>query len=231
MSATIYEQTPGGLYAQPGRAVTTFPSGLVRVDQTYVCVTGDAATHRATLAVGNAMPDGDDSPSLETLAIFPEVQGVARGDGFTEFRVSAYGQTVSDSGGTNRTLSGIQLLPITVLSGALTGSPPTASVPVYIHVWSITGMVVIPFGESINVSQVDYDDKLNNAFDFYQTEGELLSYTKTSDTDYYVTLESGAVGLVRLSSPTMGINSYTNFGSFAEVSVTITRGTIITEFA
>lgn len=231
MSAMIYEQTPGGLYAQPGRAVTTFPSGLVRVDQTYVCVTGDAATHRATLAVGNAMPDGDDSPSLETLAIFPEVQGIDRGDGFTEFRVSAYGQTVSSSGGTTRTLSGIQLLPITVLSGALTGTPYDTSVPIYIKVWQITGMIVIPFGESINVSQVDYDDKLNNAFDFYQTEGELLSFTKISDSQYDVTLESGTVGRVRLTAPTMGINSYTNFGSFAEVSVSITRGTTITEFA
>jgi len=231
MSVIIYEQTPGALIAQPGRAVTTFPSGLCRVDQTYICTTASKAENALTLAVGNAMPDGDDSPSLETLAIHPQPQGIDRGDGFTEFRVSAYGQTVSDSGGTNRTLANIQLMPLVALGGALVGDPPDTSVPCYTTLWSITGMVVVPFGQVIDISQIDYDSELDNALNFYQTQGALLSYYKESYSDYYVTLQSGAVGLFRLSNPQMVINSYTNFGAFAEISVTIGRGVVVTEFA
>jgi len=228
--ATTYEKTPGALIATPGRSVATFPSGLCRVDQTYVCATAHAATHRAALAVGNTIPDGNDTPSLEPLAIFPEVQEIERGDGFTEFKVSAYGQTTTQGSGPARKLSGIQLLPVVTLGGALVGNPPTASVPVYFSLWAITGFIILPFGETTHITRIEYDPELGNAFDFYQTSGNLLSYYKLSDTDYRVTLQSGAVGLVRLTAPTMHINSYTNFGSYAEVSVTVIRGHEITEF-
>ena len=96
MSYTLFKST-SGLIPQPGRAVNTFPSGLVRVDQTYVGLTSQAATHRATLAVGNGMPDGDQSPCIDGLKIFPPVQERRREDGFTEFIVSAYGRTKSTS--------------------------------------------------------------------------------------------------------------------------------------
>ena len=92
MSYTIFTSNPAALIAQPGRAVNTFPSGLVRVDQTYLGLTSQAATHRATLAIGNDMPDGDSSPCIDGLKIFPEVQERRREDGFTEFIVSAYGR-------------------------------------------------------------------------------------------------------------------------------------------
>lgn len=92
MSYTIFTSNPAALIAQPGRAVNTFPSGLVRVDQTYLGLTSQAAAHRATLAVGNDMPDGDSSPCLDGLKIFPEVQERRREDGFTEYIVSAYGR-------------------------------------------------------------------------------------------------------------------------------------------
>ena len=92
MSYTIFIANPTALIPQPGRAVNTFPSGLVRVDQTYLGLTSQATTHRATLAVGNDMPDGDSSPCIDGLKIFPEVQERRREDGFTEFIVSAYGR-------------------------------------------------------------------------------------------------------------------------------------------
>jgi hypothetical protein len=91
--ATIYEKTPGALIATPGRTVATFPGGLCRVDQTYVCTTASAATHRASLVVGGVMPDGNNVPSSGALSISPAPQEVERGDGFTEFKVSAYGRT------------------------------------------------------------------------------------------------------------------------------------------
>ena len=95
MSYTIFTANPTSLIAQPGRAVNTFPSGLVRVDQLYLGLTSEAATHRAILAVGNDMPDGDTSPCIDGLYIFPEVQERRREDGFTEYIVSAYGRAKS----------------------------------------------------------------------------------------------------------------------------------------
>ena len=95
MSYTIFTSSPTSLIAQPGRAVNTFPSGLVRVDQVYLGLTSQATTHRATLAVGNNMPDGDTAPCIDGLKIFPEVQERRREDGFTEYIVSAYGRANS----------------------------------------------------------------------------------------------------------------------------------------
>lgn len=103
MSYTIFTSNPTALIAQPGRAVNTFPSGLVRVDQTYLGLTSQATTHRATLAVGNNMPDGDSSPCIDGLKIFPEVQERRREDGFTEYIVSAYGRA-NATGSKNRPL-------------------------------------------------------------------------------------------------------------------------------
>lgn len=104
MSLTLYTTTAAasGLIPQPGRAVDTFPSGLVRVSQTYIGRTANAAAHRATLAVGNNMPDGDTSPCIDGLKIFPEVQERRREDGWTEYIVSAYGRMRSTAGIENR---------------------------------------------------------------------------------------------------------------------------------
>ena len=95
MSITIYEKTPSGLYATGDRTVSTFPSGLVRVEQTFVCKTSAAATHRAALAIGTDMPGGSAPANFNGLKIFPKPQEKQRGDGFTEFIVSAYGRTNS----------------------------------------------------------------------------------------------------------------------------------------
>lgn len=88
----IYEQTPGGLYPTGQRTVTTFPSGLIRVDQSFACKITAAATHRATLAVGANFP-GDSYPAMDGLKIFPEPQEKRRDDGFTEFAVSGFGRS------------------------------------------------------------------------------------------------------------------------------------------
>ena len=112
---TIYKTPAGnGLIPQAGRSASTFPSGLIRIDQTYLGLTANAAAHRAALAVGNPTPDLDDSPSIywteaeggntysrSSLKIFPNVQETKREDGFTEYKVSAYGR-VNETGTTSR---------------------------------------------------------------------------------------------------------------------------------
>lgn len=121
MSYTIFSSSSTALIPQPGRAVNTFPSGLVRVDQTYLGLTAQAAEHRAILAVGNDMPDEDSSPCIDGLKIFPEVQERRREDGFTEYIVSAYGRR-SITGQTNSVLKRVtfpelflQISPLAVL--------------------------------------------------------------------------------------------------------------------
>lgn len=101
MSYTIFTSNPTSLIAQAGRVVATFPSGIVRVDQTYLGLTSQSAAHRAVLEIGNHMPDGDNYPSVNwpnhdgpsSLKIFPEVSEKRHEDGFTEYAVSAYGVT------------------------------------------------------------------------------------------------------------------------------------------
>lgn len=77
----------------PGRSVQTFPSGLVRVERSFACRRSAAPAYRELLRVGDPMPEDDGSPAIDGLYIFPEPQEQDRGDGFVEFRVTAYGRT------------------------------------------------------------------------------------------------------------------------------------------
>jgi hypothetical protein len=130
MSYTLFNSTTAatGLIAQPGRAVNTFPSGLVRVDQTYLGLTANATAHRATLAVGNDMPDGDTSPCIDALKIFPEVQERRREDGFTEYIVSAYGRQKNQATLETRFVSG-QVDGINIVRKTVSGIIVSAEFP------------------------------------------------------------------------------------------------------
>jgi hypothetical protein len=81
------------LIAMPGRSVQTYPSGLVRVERSFMCRKGDVARYRSTLRVNEPMPFDDGAPAIDGLFIFPEPQEQVRDDGFVEFRVTAYGRT------------------------------------------------------------------------------------------------------------------------------------------
>jgi hypothetical protein len=116
---TILIARPTGLIPQPGRTVNTFPSGLIRVDQSYLGLTSQATTHRAMLAVGNNMPDGNSSPSLDGLKIFPEAQERLREDGFTEYIVSAYGRLKSTAS-IERSIKSFSRVPYSFIRGTAT---------------------------------------------------------------------------------------------------------------
>jgi hypothetical protein len=85
--------TPSTLIAQPGKSVSSFPSGLVRVEQSFLTESSALLTSRAFLAVGTDAPGLDSSPSIDGLKIFPEAQERHREDGFTEFIVTSYGRS------------------------------------------------------------------------------------------------------------------------------------------
>jgi hypothetical protein len=103
----IISYAPTGLFAGEERSVTTYPSGLVRVDQTYYCRIRDAASAREALTVGSPMPDGNNDPCTDGLFVFPQPQEKASGD-FIEFQVSAYGRTATTPGGIKRQKSFMQ---------------------------------------------------------------------------------------------------------------------------
>lgn len=82
------------LIALPNRTVQVYPSGLARVERSFVCRKDMTSKYRTTLAVNQPMPLDDGSPCIDGIYIFPEVQEISRDDGFTEFRVTGYGRTV-----------------------------------------------------------------------------------------------------------------------------------------
>jgi len=88
----IYHGT-SDLIALPGRTVQTYPSGLVRVERSFVCRKADVATYRDQIKAGDEMPLDDGAPAIDGLYIFPDPQEVSRPDGFAEFRVTAYGRS------------------------------------------------------------------------------------------------------------------------------------------
>ena len=81
------------LIALPNRTVQTYPSGLVRVERSYVCRKADAARNRSRFQVGEFLPNDNGSPAIDGLYIFPDAQETVREDGFVEFKVAAYGRT------------------------------------------------------------------------------------------------------------------------------------------
>jgi hypothetical protein len=92
MSNYTYHGT-SDLIAMPGRSVQTYPSGLVRVERSFMCRKADVARYRNTFRANEPMPFDDGAPSIDGLFIFPEPQEQVRDDGFVEFRVTAYGRT------------------------------------------------------------------------------------------------------------------------------------------
>ena len=81
------------LIALPNRTVQTYPSGLVRVERSFVCRKDQVANFRNTIRVNELMPFDNGAPAFDGLYIFPEPQEIVRDDGFVEFRVTAYGRT------------------------------------------------------------------------------------------------------------------------------------------
>lgn len=90
--ATIYEKDTNGLVATGDRVLTTFESGLVRVDRTYVCTNDSAAINQLLLSNGAIPPQDDGFGAVDGLFIFPEPQPIRKPEGFSEFKVSSYGR-------------------------------------------------------------------------------------------------------------------------------------------
>jgi hypothetical protein len=150
MAAIIYEKTPGALIATGNRSVTTFDSGLVRVDRTYVCASSSAATHRATLATGHELQDDSGEPAIDGLFIFPAPQEATNGDGFTEFTVSAYGRSKNEL-----VMDSPQVVTTRGFADYL-----------YYSTYIVTGTIVIRRGQSLDYEDLGLDPKYKDPFGY-----------------------------------------------------------------
>ena len=156
MPQIIYEKNAGELIPQGGRSVSTFPSGLVRVDQTFICSTPNVAIHRSDLKVGNDFPGGSE-PAIDGLYIYPEVQENRRGDGFSELIASGYGRTAD-------TLQNIRKQVFTGTlqrtSGGDVGGSLLYSTYLFYSRNIINGFIAIKDGDSLSVEDLGLDDQL-----------------------------------------------------------------------
>lgn len=151
---SIHLQSPSGLFAGEERTVTHYPSGLLRVDQTYYCPAAYAATARTELAIGNPMPDADDSPATDGLYIFPAPQEIGGQFGMKEFRVSAYGRTTSES----TPLQNPQLEEQRFTADNGSGTIIRGSV------WKINTSLCIPTGTPLSIATLNLDASLLEPF-------------------------------------------------------------------
>jgi hypothetical protein len=153
MPQIIYEKNAGELIPQGGRSVSTFPSGLVRVDQTFICSTPSVAIHRSDLKVGNDFP-GSSEPAIDGLYIYPEVQENRRGDGFSELIASGYGRTTN-------TLQNIRKQ---VFTGTLFRASGETILLFLTNLFYsrniINGFIAIKDGDSLSVEDLGLDDQL-----------------------------------------------------------------------
>lgn len=158
MAITLYEKTSDALVPSGERTVATYESGLVRVDQTYICTHAAAATHRAafvTLAIGGNMPDGNTTPAIDGMYIHPTPQEVIRQDGFTEFRVSAYGRI-------SETVQNFSMQQEIVRNNIYQYS-----------VWNVTGSIVTRSGTELSIATlVNANELLFEPFGFAFKDGE-----------------------------------------------------------
>ena len=156
MPNIIYQKTPGQLIAQGERTVATYPSGLIRVDQSFICPTIDTASQRALLPVESNFPSGNE-PAIDGIFVYPEIQEKRQADGFTEFIVSGYGRT-SD------TLQNQQKRVVTGLTSA-SSETEFLSQNIFVSKNEVSGFIVIEKNAGLDVGDLgftpDYFDRYN----------------------------------------------------------------------
>jgi len=239
---TIYEQNTGSLIAQPDRTVATFDSGLLRVDQEFVCTTASAETNRATLAVGSTFP-GDTSPAIDGLVIFPSPQESRTGDGLTKFMVSGYGRATEQFISNRYSTTSTTIRSSYVESDV--GVPTTTNTENFaiVSAYSVVGKIAIieadgltyaqlnldpEFGEPLAVIPVDPDDVIDeisrssitqNAVNW---DGQIYSRTLTT-VKIGKTFTNGTklVAFYSYATPVIGIDFSTSYGTFTELGINV----------
>lgn len=209
----------------PGRSVSTFPSGLVRVDRTYACRADRADAVRREFAVGNLLPLDDGTPAIDGLYIFPEPQETRRDDGFVEFVVSGYGRTNT----IGQTTSTVEEGEATLVSASI--FPPTttsniSALPVVIEVVTTKSVAfnttpiteILPEAIPINV--------------FVRQGGRFLKIEEVYKPGTVYTESGGTLGRIATQTnieiaPIIREAPGTQFGTFREVIFTFSAAVTV----
>ena len=218
------------LIALPNRTVQTYPSGLVRVEQSFVCRNANAATYRNQLKAGGKMPN-DDAPAIDGLYIFPDAAQVARDDGFSEFRVTAYGRTNKTGQRIRGPIGTRKIIFDAIISGANLSYDPNASNS------SQTISNYVKSDYFYDVADAGYrfcvpaNEKIQQPTDIRSIGGAFVRGTDIdlfsqsfSAVEIFPTLNLGYVPspTQRISLPFFAVPfgfERTNFGSFDEISI------------
>jgi hypothetical protein len=239
---TIYEQNAGSLIAQPDRSVTTFDSGLLRVDQEFVCATANADTNRASLAVGNEFP-GDTSPAIDGLFIFPAAQESRTGDGLTRFRVSGYGRStdglVSQRRGTTSTViksayyinnQGQATIAVTIPFAIVSTNSLTGKIAILsengltydqlnLDPLFIEPLNVVAINRAYTISEDSRSSSIQNAVSW---DGQIyINIITTVQIQARVTEFARIVAFYTYSTPVIGIDFSTSYGKLTELGINV----------
>jgi hypothetical protein len=166
MPQIIYEKNAGELIPQGGRSVSTFPSGLIRVDQTFICSTPNVATHRDNLKIKEDFPGGSE-PAIDGLYIYPEIQENRRGDGFSELIASGYGRTADTLQNIRKQVFTESLLK--TFAEDVNGNLLNLTFLLYSRN-IINGFIAIKDGDSLSVEDLGLDDQLFVPFNLVTKE-------------------------------------------------------------
>jgi hypothetical protein len=237
MPQIIYEKNAGELIPQGGRSVSTFPSGLIRVDQTFICSTPNVATHRADLKIKEDFPGGSE-PAIDGLYIYPEVQENRRGDGFSELIASGYGRTAV-------TLQNIRKQVFTgTFQRTFVNGSLLYSTTLFYSRNIINGFIAIKDGDSLSVEDLGLDDQLFVPFNLvniddnyeivitsiefnYKSQnyidwnGDLRTRYFSKINFYNTRWGSGISFNFPWASPTIKVINSQNFGVFKELEISV----------
>jgi len=184
MPNIIYQKTPGQLIAQGDRTVSTFPSGLIRVDQSFICPTTDAESQRALLPVESNFPGGNE-PSLDGIFVYPDIQEKRQADGFTELIISGYGRTQETLQNQQKRVNNIQTVASVPFAALGTGDPQ----PIFVSNNVVSGFIVIEKNNGLDVADLgfapDYFNRYNIVSAVTNVQIRILS-VNTTQYGFYV---------------------------------------------
>ena len=240
MPQIIYEKNAGELIPQGGRSVSTFPSGLIRVDQTFICSTPNVATHRADLKIKGDFPGGSE-PAIDGLYIYPEVQENRRGDGFSELIASGYGRTADDLQNIRKQVFNGTL---EMTSGGDVGGNLLYPTNLLYSRNIVNGFIAIKDGDSLSVEDLGLDDQLFVPFNLFNTNTNYeivitsieFNYTSQNYIDWNGDLRTRYFNKINFystqwgseisyrfpwASPVIKVINSQNFGVFKELEISV----------
>lgn len=193
------------LIALPNRTVQTYPSGLVRVERSFICRKDQVAKYRNTIKVSEPMPFDNGAPAIDGLYIFPEPQELVRDDGFVEFRVTSYGRTgflpTVEISGARGSISNLEATVTIAQDGSATQSEIVTQLPCVFEVY--TYRRVVPREESLSGIAIAPEISAR----IYLTDGRMISTLQEI---------SGNVEIANRVVPAFTSCTTTNFGRFVE---------------